>query len=233
MNIFKTNQKFLLILLTIALALVSCQKEENPSIDSEKAIEAFDNWMKADLSQIFSGTELNYTVDNQKFLELSSLDNASEIRFIPGVINNKLTIRIAAVDPASQKIIADLWVTDSKETKLLDQLKNRKPYAESVTDKEILSHQLSFEKLTTYLSNWNQKSKTDINEMATFNGERLRFTAYPAKVIQHIAKQNTKETIITWGINDENKMTTVFLIFKNSKSIEGFDDGSPCPPACP
>ena len=233
MNILKTNQKFLLILLTISLTLVSCQKEENPSIDNEKAIEAFDNWMKADLHEIFSGKELNYTVNNQKFLELASLDKASEIRFIPGVINNKLTIRIVAVDPTNQKILGDLWVTDSKEAKLLNQLKYRKPFTESIIDREIISHKLSFENLSTYLNNWNHKSKMDIYEMATFNDERLRFIAYPAKVIQHIAKQNSKETIITWGINNEKKITTVFLIFPDDKSAVGYDDGAPCPPACP
>ena len=103
-------KKKLSVLFLLIIVFISCQNDENMATVDEKANEAIDNWMKADLEEIFSTKYFNYTVNNKKLLELAFIERASEIRFIPGVINDRLTIRIAAVDIESQRILGDLWV---------------------------------------------------------------------------------------------------------------------------
>lgn len=115
----------------------------------------------------------------------------------------------------------------------MDQFKSKKLNFEIITDEEVASHKLSFEKTSKYLKHWNQKKNDDIYDLITYNSERLRFIAYPAKAIQYIAKLDAENTNITWGINEENKMTTVFLNLSLNKGISSFDDGSACPPYCP
>lgn len=226
------KQKSLVVFILLAVTFISCQNEEHIVLKEDKANEAFKNWMKADLTEIFSNKNLNYTIDNEKLLELTSIENVSEIRFIPGVINNELTIRITAVDQ-SQNFLRDQWVEKGNGINILDQLKGKNMNSEIITDKEVASHKLSVEKTSRYLQNWNLKTSDDIYDLVTYNGERLRFIAYPAKLIQHIAKLETKNTTITWGINDENKMTTVFLNLSLNRGISSYDDGSACPPYCP
>uniref|UniRef100_UPI00260C4147 hypothetical protein n=1 Tax=uncultured Dokdonia sp. TaxID=575653 RepID=UPI00260C4147 len=86
-----------------------------------------------------------------------------------------------------------------------------------------------------YISNWTKKSMSEIDEITSFNGQRLRYISYPSSLIKHIGSLPSTNTNIAWGIDEKGKITTVIIPIPTNKNelLEVFDNGKPCPPSCP
>lgn len=90
-----------------------------------------------------------------------------------------------------------------------------------------------------YMSSWNQKSTLDIDEVSSYHGERIRHFSLEAAVVAHMANLSVDYINLSWVLNADHKLTTLFVPIsdnkiqsKNDTAALIYDASAPCPPLC-
>ncbi|WP_299439121.1 hypothetical protein [uncultured Aquimarina sp.] len=225
------------------LLFVSCNQEETVSETIEQSTEDLfaKNWQEADLTKFFTGEEMNYPISNQQLKNVLNNKDVYQVRFVPGILNNELQVKVISID-AKGVVLAEELVKQSKDLVLenqLEELRTTNINKESIVDPIISKHLLPFNNAANYLNSWKQKSTLDINEVTSYNGMRIRHFAIEPVVVKHMIALESEAINLSWGINPENKLTTVFVpVFdgtiqtKTGGSKSAYDFTNPCPPSC-
>ncbi|WP_298320929.1 hypothetical protein [uncultured Aquimarina sp.] len=227
------------------LLFVSCNEDETTTETTEQLTEDVfaKNWQEADLSKFFTGAEMNYPIATQQLKNVLNHKDVYQIRFVPGILNNELLVKVVSID-ATGKVLAEELVKQFKDLTLQSQLEKLRTSnfdKESITDPLVSKHILPFNDAASYLNSWMQKSYLDIDEMTSYNGMRIRHFALEPVVIKHMIALESDTISLFWGINQENKLTTVFVPISNNSIIAATKNGgsgpaydftSPCPNLC-
>ncbi|WP_299311209.1 hypothetical protein [uncultured Aquimarina sp.] len=227
------------------LFFVSCNQEETTLETIEQSTEDLfaKNWQEADLSKFFTGEEMNYPIATQQLQNVMNHKDVYQIRFVPGILNNKLQVKVVSID-AKGTVLAEELVKQTESLAISEQLNKLRETSfnkEAIIDPTVAKHILQFNEAADYVNSWKQKSGTDINEVTSFNGMRVRHFSIEPKVVSHMIDQGAAFINLSWGINPENKLTTVFVPTTNN-SIEAatknrsngpvYDFTEPCPNTC-
>ncbi|WP_298538848.1 hypothetical protein [uncultured Aquimarina sp.] len=227
------------------LLFVSCNEEETAVETVEQSTEDLfaKNWQEADLSKFFTGEEMNYPISNKQLKNVLNHKDVYQIRFVPGILNNELLVKVVSID-ATGKVLAEELVKQSKDLTLHNQLEKLRTSdfdKETITDSMVSKHILPFNDAANYLNSWMQKSSLYIDEMTSYNGMRIRHFALEPVVIKHMIALESDTISLSWGINSEKKLTTVFVPItnnhikaatKNGGNGPAYDFTLPCPTAC-
>ncbi|MFC5045172.1 hypothetical protein ACFSTE_16670 [Aquimarina hainanensis] len=236
------------IIILFSTLFISCSNDETVVIDSENNKEQTTDfgWNYNDISTVFD-PQKGYYIPTKKLQEIVASDQVVQVRFIPGVIENKLWVKIVSLN-SKEEIIGQFLVapkgTDDIKSKLVS-IQSKRFNKNSEANKIVASHILQPNEAIDYLNSWGRKSTTDIDDVTILNGERIRHYSLSPVVVRHMANQPVSTIYLSWGINYENKLTTVFTPIENHK-INLFSKGSnrerenayiydfsrPCPTMC-
>ncbi|WP_299181332.1 hypothetical protein [uncultured Aquimarina sp.] len=238
---------FTQILIALGFLLsTSCQQEETVSENENQSFteDLFaKNWQEADLSSIFTGKEMNYPISITQLENVLDHKDVYQIRFVPGVIDDELLVKIISID-ASGNVLAEELVGQNKDLQINNQLNGISTIGfnrELISDPTVAKHILRFDEAVEYMNSWGQKSNQDINEVTSFGGMRVRHFSIEPNVVSHMIDQRAEFINLSWGLNKNNKLTTVFLPVTNSKiqlttkngnGGSAYDFTTPCPPDC-
>ncbi len=225
------------------LLFVSCNEEETATVTTEQSTEDLfaKNWQEADLSKFFTGAEMNYPIATQQLKNVLNHKDVYQIRFVPGILNNELLVKVVSIDAKGTILVEELIAEDKNLTisNQLNKLRETSFNKESITDPLVFKHILPFNEAANYLNSWMQKSKQDINEVTSFSGMRIRHFSLEPEVVKHMAELESESINLSWGINSENKLATVFVpVFDGAIQTKAGGNGSaydvtnPCPPYC-
>ncbi|KAA1246908.1 hypothetical protein [Aquimarina sp. RZ0] len=185
---FKNSTRILLIV--GILLVVSCQQDETTTQTGQQSTEDIfaRNWLEADLSAIFTGEEMNYPIANQQLKKILNHKEVYQVRFVPGILDNQLHVKVVSVDAAGAVLAEELVTQDINVMigKQLETLKNTVFDKASVAKPVVAKHILQFDKAATYLNSWKQKSTHNINEITSYDGMRIRHFSIEPQVIQYM-----------------------------------------------
>ncbi|WP_299254143.1 hypothetical protein [uncultured Aquimarina sp.] len=227
------------------LFFVSCNQEETTLETIEQSTEDLfaKNWQEADLSEFFTGEEMNYPIATQLLQNVLNHKDVYQIRFVPGILNNKLQVKVVSID-AKGTVLAEEFIKQTESLAISEQLNKLREISfnkEAIIDPTVAKHILQFNEAAGFVNSWQQKSNTDINEITSYNGERIRHFALEPNVVQHMIGLESESINLSWGLNNDNKLTTVLVPItnnrietatKNGGSGPAYDFTLPCPNTC-
>ena len=236
------SKKVILMLLIMISGMISCQNE---SVETSKEIESKDfqeKWLTADIKNVFLEKNKNHLIKIEDLKYITSSDAIEEIRFVLGIEKEELRIEIQGVDKLGiiQKRRLANVIEDIGIKAMLANKKDQKVKKEDLS-KEIAKHVLEIEEGYAYVNRWNN-SEEDKELIVSYNGQRIEHFSYNVRVIEEMLSKEVDMHLV-WGINEEGKMTTVFvpidendnvMTLKNNKEENTYilDFTSPCPPSC-
>ncbi|MBW1297182.1 hypothetical protein [Aquimarina litoralis] len=229
----------------IFLLFISCQQEEVTSESTEQLNEnSFaKNWQEADLSKIFTGKEMNYPISVEQLKSILNHKNVYLVRFVPGVIEGKLQVKVVSID-AKGTVLDEELVLQNEDLRINDQLQELRTIVfnkETISDPMVSKHILQFDEAADFVGSWNQKSSLDLNEVTSYDGIRIRYFSMEPNAVQHMANTEVEYINLSWGLNKDNKLTTVFVPIvdtkiaaktKNGNNRSAYDFTDPCPNTC-
>jgi hypothetical protein len=252
----KTFLPFVLFV-TICLACVTDQFT-NTQINSE--VELQENWKTTELTGAFYNNLIvlsHYQIDAEKLRDITLNTLITKFRFTLELNQNQeLQIEVAGVDQngAILSSFSSIINTDSNIKNSIDELQSStyaydiNPLDLSLTDKHLLPYKNAY----TYINNWEESIQhQQIESLITYNGERIRYFSTPKEVVKAmVSPQKVTSIALFLGLNDTNKLTTVFIQKNSAGSLllntaynksgiypednEGdiYDFTKPCPTVC-
>jgi hypothetical protein len=249
------------ILLCFSISLIifttSCQKEVHQDNDAITSSEARAAWMDVNLGRPTTGKGITpFAVAQQQVTAylfqlkaLSSVVNAKKvvnIRFVLSLQNNAIAINAVGVDNKGKELVncnSAVFYDPEYDQKLIK--------LNTLNSKENASqHILSSKNALAYIQRWKEalKQGMDLNSVTSYNKERIYHFSMPKAIMQKMILGNNSNNIALFlGINNNNKMTTVFMklernnasLLPNASMDESaesadpiYDFSEPCPPLC-
>jgi len=192
----KTTTK---ILFGVGLLLLgACQQDETTKEPQEVAITEdkgsyAKNWQEADLSQVFTEDQISYQITPTQLQEIVADKKVTQVRFIPGVVNNHVLVTIAGVDNTGA-IVKQITKKPTTAITLEDGLRKLQDITfdkAGIDDKVVAYHTIQPREAHQFISFWNaiakSKSKSNIDEVTSYNGERIRHFSMEAAMVAHMA----------------------------------------------
>ncbi len=249
------SKSLTILVLTFGLLLnFSCQTEEKEInviqkssdenyIKKEIAVDISENWQHADLSRVLTNRESNYLISVDQLRYLVSNENITQIRFIPGISGSTVLLKIVGAD-RNGDTLTELLIKPSGRISIRNQLSelvNITFNKEMVAGRGFANHIIQPAEAFKYVNKWYTKSMVDINELTSYQGERIRYFSLGSDVVSHLANLSVEYINVSWGLNNENKLTTVLIPVSNNSiqialngKVESFlyDFLHPCPNTC-
>ncbi len=235
------------------LFLGACQQDETAKETTEQSVTEntyAKNWQEADLSTVFTGKEISYNISPQQLQEVVADKKVTQVRFIPGVVNNEVLVTVVGVDKAGA-IVTQITKKPTTGISIATELQKVQDITfnkTAIDDKLVAYHTLQPEEALQFVTSWNTvvRSKSNIDEVTSYNGERIRHYSMDAEMVAHMAGLPVQYINLSWGLNKESKLTTVFvtvtgnsvkLLNKGDEGGDGqeggvYDFSHPCPPLC-
>ena len=239
----------------IFLTLVSCQKEDLKIENSNKS-SFFDfqkKWEEAELNPNVlkkQGNSTCYLFSKETINGLLLNRDVVNFRFLLGLTNDKLDIKVQGVDVegVNKGVVNSIISKDKSNASFLKVLHTsalKSSDNKSIVGQHLLEPKVAFE----YINKWNTKLKnaTEVDDIVSYNMERIRHFSIEKEVITEIAKSKRFKYLgVLLGINPEEKLTTVLIgLDENESIIESsslsrdaneflsvYDFTKPCPDTC-
>jgi len=217
--------RFLIILLFII-----------PSVWGQKD-KLHSNWLHADFKKEHFLTHLQYLFQTSDLVQITDYQNVKTVLFIPQLLHQTILVKMVGVDNKGKHLISHVIQTTTNQQLVNNELTLVET---SITSPIIQKHLITIEAGMRLKERWNTIDKANLEEATSYNGERIRYFSYEVEALHYLVNANTKKISLCWGINDQNKMTTIFFPVQETADgkleIEGgaaLDLGSPCPNTCP
>ncbi|MFC7773800.1 hypothetical protein [Flavobacterium sp. GCM10027622] len=239
----------------IFLALESCQKEDlKIENSSESNFVAFQKkWKEAELNSNalkIQGNSTCYLFSKETINGLLLNTHVVNFRFVLGLTNEKLDIKVQGVDleGVNRGVVNSIISNDRSVASVLKVLHTstlKSSSNRSIVGQHLLEPKVAFD----YINKWNTKLKnaTGVEDVVSYDMERIRHFSIEKEVITEIAKSNGFKYLgVFFGINPEGKLTTVLVGLDENKNIilpsslsrdaselgGVYDFTKPCPNTC-
>lgn len=236
---------------TMAFFMFSCQKDNVQEDGTPVASSKKEAWLEANLNTDFAASQKQVTAYLFSSDELATLVSASDLhhlRFVLGYKNG--IIQIDAVGVSSEgketgRLISKALIVSS----FTDQLAVLNQFVPNTNKKNVVlnKHLLSSKAAYDGIEAWQNKlSKVEsLDEITSYDGLRIQSYKVETVVIKDmIAKSGTANIGLFLGLNNERKMTTVFVALDKDNAIkkssptsktseEIYDFTEPSPPSKP
>ena len=220
----------------VILIGVSCQKDEGKPLNNEPITSGV--WKTANLKQAFQNKHHGFVIAKAVFEDALAIEGVQQVRFVLEMKNDVLNIRVLGVDDhfntTNGVLVAPKDLTAT--TKHLQQEQMTRVAIEQLPN-DIGAHVLQPAEAHQYISSWEQQwEERSLSVAVSYDNERIRHFSMPAAVVRHMIANNATVQLL-WGLNDEGKLTTVFLptLDKNALFRSGtyaYDFTRPCPSLC-
>lgn len=237
-----------------ATLLLSCSGNETSEFNSDK--EEFQkfksDWLAYDLSKLLNtanseGTIKSYLFSKSDLISLLENKNFNDIRFVLGITQNELDVKIQASGINNINILNSVIF---KSVELDAQINNLSTINSSYSNDNQLvrNHLISTGSAFNYINDWNSSiSLNNIENTVSYNGHRINHFSIERNIVEEIMNFNNFQYLaVVLGVNELGKLTTVLVGMDNNKKLiisddlsrtgEGgggiFDKTKPCPPDC-
>ncbi len=213
----------------------------------KQVLHSFNVWKTTDLATVFPESiteDRSFTFDKSFFTTSLGDRTLENYRFVLGVKTNKLQIVCMGVD-ADNKVISSILKVGTVNTgavNLEDVDTQIPPFDTSNSEEDVKKHILQIKDAIPYLYNWRNamEDPATLESKVSYDGMRIKhFTIDKDAIAFMVNRDNVTAVELVLGLNEENKMTTVFF-GKNNKNVI-FDDSAinfaldfttPCPSDC-
>lgn len=218
------TKKIYLILLIISVVILAAQsaqliekdkrvERELTIIDTEEYIYPTEAWQNASLFEVFS-TPITYSFDKEELLKMIENPELNEFRFILGVKKNKLQIACTGITNLKRPI--NQFSIGKQNIYSLTLPKNKLPtYSiKNELDKKTVKHLLNPNEAINYIKNWQKAihNFTTLESKISLDGRRIEhYTISKEAILALLNQKNVTSIELFWGLNANQKMTTVFL----------------------
>lgn len=222
------------------MALSSCQTEESDNPNQEVNLDKFQSeWLNADLNQVLSGKEMNFYISDDQLQNVIQPKETYQVRFIPGLINGDLHFKVVSIDQFGT-ILNEETVAQQTGLKVgvqVNKLIDQQPVERNISA-TVKKHIMTYALVDQFITAFDNKSKPNINEITSYNGDRIRHFAYTPEVVKDMLANPAEGFSLSLGVNQEDKLTTVFIPLQGNEVVNTKDGGAaydlslPCPPYC-
>lgn len=243
---------------TIAFCLISCNNNESSdSSTSDADLQKFKkDWLSYDITNLVAGvnskvekTTKAYTFSKADLNNLFNNNELNKIRFVLGVVNNDLDIKVQGFGSNSIGILNSEIFSSEKLDSQVSSLSTINSSFNS-DNKIVMSHVIDANSGFEYINDWKYSINLDnINNTVSYDGNRIEHFSIEKEVVEEIMNFNGFEYLgVILGVNESGKLTTVLVgmdqdhnvIISSSQNlrtgqlIDGavFDRTDPCPSVC-
>lgn len=227
---------YLGLLIALGTTLGACQQDEtNTVLPVTTAQNAALNWKYATPHTVFKSAYTGFEISKETLHNALAVQEVSSVRFVLETSNNQMQIRVVGVSANGLKTTGKV-ITQKNLTTTLNKLRliATKTINTTTSEKGISAHILQPAQAVAYIQAWQETFQNNaLEELISYNGERIRHFSMPANVIQQMANVGGVELV--WGLNTEGKLATVFLPKPSENSMEQtyiYDFTEPCPNEC-
>ena len=227
-------------ILATSMTLFSCQQEESDIPNQQINLDKFQSeWLNADLNQVLSGKEMNFYISDNQLQNVVQPKEAYQVRFIPGFINGDLHFKVVSIDQFGT-ILSEETVAQQTELKLgvqVNKLRDQQLLERNIPS-TVKKHIMTYALADQFITAFHNKAKPNINEITSYNGDRIRHFAYTPEVVKDMIANPAEGFSLSLGVNQEDKLTTVFIPLQGNEVINTKEGGSaydftqPCPNTC-
>jgi hypothetical protein len=229
------------------MAILSCLVFMNYPKDTayaqkipHKTLNSTDAWQVANLNELFKAPK-TYRFDKNELEQMLDKPNLKEFRFQLGVANNTLQVTCIGLDANKQELVA--FAEGTVQNNTLEFPQNTEAFNKPNDINELANkHVLDNKQAISYLKNWKaaQQDIAQLEAKLSYEGTRIKHYTITKEAISLLMNQeNVTAVALAWGLNTDNKMTTVFLgqdaegtILMPNKANMALDFTRPCPTAC-
>ncbi len=250
------------LIVLIAIVAFACSSDDIKEGDSKEVVtqqvlpgqnvikqvlHSFNTWRTANLATVFSQSitgDCTYTFDKAFFTTTLGDRTLEDYRFAIGVKNNKLQIVCMGVDDNNEVIpsIFKVGTLNTGAVNLEDVDTQKPPFDASDTEEDVKKHILQIKDAIPYLHNWRNAmgDTAGLESKVSYDGMRIKhFTIDKDAIAFLVNRDNVTEVELVLGLNEDDKMTTVFF-GKNGKNVIfdedavnfALDFAKPCPSDC-
>lgn len=230
------KKNYLGLLIALGITVGACQQDETNTVAPETTSQtAVLNWKYATPHTVFKSADTGFEILQQTLEGALEIQNVSSVRFILETLDSQLQIRIVGVSENGLQTTGQI-VTQKNLATTINQLELAASKTNNTSNlaKNIAAHVLQPAQAVTYIQAWQETFQNNtLEDLISYNGERIRHFSMPANVIQQMA--NVGDVQLVWGLNTEGKLTTVFLPKPSENSMEKtyiYDFTEPCPSTC-
>lgn len=226
------------LLVALCFITFSCQQDEEVLVNQSSSEITAENWKIANPTKVFKSHTSGFKISKETLQKALSIEGASSVRFILETSNDNLQIRVVGVNNEGAKTKGSVV----NQEPLLDALsclvdaKNKLPNTAKLPN-EVVPHVLQPIQAFNYVRRWEEFFQNSaFEEIISYNGVRIRHFSMPAAVIAQMI--NTGGVNLVWGINNDGKLSTVFLPMISENQVDSKEEGyiydfsKPCPPNC-
>jgi len=224
-------------LLFFIMALPACEQENN-----FQQQEKWDSdWLSANLQTIDFETNSQYLFPTSQLKQMLDNQEVTTVLFAPCLQNQAVFVKMIGINQKGEQLMTQL-IRPIANQPLVHQKDSHLAQARVAPQSPVIQkHLISVEKGLELRENWNTLPKEALEEATSYNKERIRYFSYEAEALQYLVNTNTEHISLSWGVNEEQKMTTVFFpiqkiedgrFFIKSQVEEVMDLGTPCPSTC-
>jgi len=227
---------YLGLLIALGITLGACQQDETNTVPPVTTAQtAALNWKYATPHTVFKSPYTGFEISKETLLNALAVQEVSSVRFVLETCNNQLQIRVVGVSTSGLKTTGKV-ITQKNLTTTLNKLRLTATKTINITasGKGVSDHILQPAQAATYIQAWQETFQNNaLEELISYNGERIRYFSMPANVIQQMA--NAGDVQLVWGLNTEGKLATVFLPKPSENNMVQtyiYDFTEPCPSTC-
>lgn len=254
--------KKITLIVLIAIVAFACSSDDLKEGDSKdvvtqqvlpgqnvikQVLHSFSTWRTANLATVFSKSieeDCSFTFDKSFFTMTLGDRTLENYRFSLGVKNNKLQIVCMGVDDENEVIssIFKVGTLNTGAVNLTDVDTQKPPFDASNAEEDVKKHILQIKDAIPYLYKWKNalQDTENLEDKVSYDGMRIKhFTIDKDAIAFLVNRDNVTKVELVLGLNEENKMTTVFF-GKNNKNVIFDEDAvnfaldftAPCPSEC-
>ncbi len=218
----------------LLLILYSCQEDE---IFLDKTVQdGAEKWKVANIEKAFPNPHVGYFLSKRTFQHILKSNTIKHIRFVLELHNKQLHIRVVSIHDDG-KVNNGILLNPhnlEKNITLLKTNKNKKLNIHAVP-LAISKHMLQPNRAVTYVQNWEEAFyKHNLTDCVSYKENRISHYTMQVNVFKHMIKNIDFILCLVWGINNEGKLTTIFISQNNEVTNQNYiyDFTRPCPPHC-
>ncbi len=175
------------------------------------------NWNQTELTTAFYNNQSmlsHHHIDAEKLRSICLQKDVVKFRFTLGLnLNQELAIDIAGISQKGRIVssFSSVLNTENALENSINELQySRYSYNEP---SNATTHLLPYKTAYTYINTWeNAVQKKQIENLITYEGERLRYYSLPKQIVEDmISSKNVGAIALFLGINTNNKLTPVFI----------------------
>lgn len=227
--------------LVLALIIVNqTNKSETVAFLEERVISSEEKaWQQVPLEGLFQANAY-YQFDSEELQLLLNDSSADKLRFYLGVENDQLQVSSGTVVAGVES--AALIQSQLVSTNPIDWGGLEASSAADGLSQEVNQHLLDAHQAGTYVQNWTDAihQSNGIEDLVAYQGTRIKhFTISKAAMAHLMNQEEVQDLALFWGLNQNLKLTTVFLgvdqngsiLLPNDKNL-ALDFTLPCPIFC-